>query len=120
MIGKVIVKRKPAPKEPTPVPWHLIKPGHGHETEYLCVQVGKDDMYSTLEMLPADAKLIVRAVNNHERLMKKLQDMIDFMDDLKRSRDIDGDIRADVEGELYSLRRLRDSIKKPIRIKRKR
>lgn len=42
----------------TPGPWKTIKPGHGHETEYLSVQIGEDEMYTTLEMLPADARLV--------------------------------------------------------------
>lgn len=45
----------------TPGPWKTIKPGHGHETEYLSVQIGKDETYTTLEMLPADARLVSAA-----------------------------------------------------------
>ena len=45
----------------TPGPWKVIKPGHGHASEYRCVQIGSDDSYTTLEMLPRDARLIAAA-----------------------------------------------------------
>jgi hypothetical protein len=38
-----------------------VKPGHGHETECLSVQIGEDEMYTTLEVLPDDATLIAAA-----------------------------------------------------------
>jgi hypothetical protein len=47
--------------EHTPGPWQTVTPMHGHPTEYLCVQLGADEKYSTLEMLPADAKLVAAA-----------------------------------------------------------
>lgn len=49
------------PATHTPGPWKTIKPGHGLKTEYLSVQVGSNEMYSTLEMLPADARLVAAA-----------------------------------------------------------
>lgn len=52
----------------TPGPWKVIKPGHGSPTQYLCVQLGADDMYTTLEMLPADARLISAAPEMLEAL----------------------------------------------------
>ena len=45
----------------TPGPWKVIPPGHGHPTEYQCVQFGADEMYTSLEMLPADARLCAAA-----------------------------------------------------------
>lgn len=47
--------------EPTPGPWKAIPPGHGHPTDCLCVQIGEDEMYTTLEVLPADAHLMAAA-----------------------------------------------------------
>jgi hypothetical protein len=52
----------------TPGPWKTVKPMHGHKTKYLCVQVGEDEAYSTLEMLPADAKLVAAAPDLLEAL----------------------------------------------------
>lgn len=49
--------------EHTPDPWFVIDPLHGHATEYKCVQIGADEMYSTLEMKPEDARRIVACVN---------------------------------------------------------
>lgn len=45
----------------TPGPWKVIRPGHGAPTKYKCVQIGADDMYTTSELLPADARLIASA-----------------------------------------------------------
>lgn len=45
----------------TPGRWKTIKPGHGQPTKYLCVQLGKDDCYTTLEMEPDDARFIANA-----------------------------------------------------------
>lgn len=38
--------------------WRARKPGHGNATKYRCVQLGKDDRYTTLELLPEDAAMI--------------------------------------------------------------
>ncbi len=45
--------------------WKVVKPGHLHadDTEYRCVQIGDDEMYTTLELLPQDAYLISAAPN---------------------------------------------------------
>lgn len=43
----------------TPGPWKVIPSPHG--SKYLCVQIGADESYTTLEMLPADAWLIAEA-----------------------------------------------------------
>lgn len=43
----------------TPGPWKVIPSPHGDK--YRCVQIGADEMYTTLEMLPADADLIAAA-----------------------------------------------------------
>lgn len=43
----------------TPGPWKTIKSRHGRG--YLCVQIGADEMYTTLEMKPADARVMAAA-----------------------------------------------------------
>ena len=43
----------------TPGPWAVVPSIHG--SEYLCVQIGSDKMYTTTEILPADARLIAAA-----------------------------------------------------------
>jgi len=47
----------------TKEPWKVVKPQHGNVTEYLCVQIGEDESYTTLELKPADARRIVACVN---------------------------------------------------------
>lgn len=47
----------------TKEPWKVVKPCHGHNTGYRCVQIGKDSLYTTLEMFPEDAERIVACVN---------------------------------------------------------
>ena len=54
----------------TPGPWKVIKSPHGNE--YRCVQYGKDDSYTSLEMLPADARLCAAA----PELLSLLKDLI--------------------------------------------
>ena len=58
----------------TPLPWKTTKPGHGQKTKYLCVQIGPNENYSTLELEPEDAKFIVRAVNSHDALVAALEE----------------------------------------------
>ena len=53
----------------TPGPYRVKKPGHGQKTKYLCVQIGSDDSYTTLELEPEDARFIVRACNAHDELL---------------------------------------------------
>ena len=43
----------------TPGPWKVIASPHGRG--YRCVQIGTDESYTTLEMLPGDARLIAAA-----------------------------------------------------------
>lgn len=43
----------------TPGPWKAVPSPHGRG--YKCVQIGKDESYTTLEMLPADADLAAAA-----------------------------------------------------------
>ena len=52
----------------TPGPWKVVPPGHGHPTEYLCVELDANEMYATVEMLPADARLIAAAPDLLEAL----------------------------------------------------
>ncbi len=40
-------------------PWKTIPSPHGRK--YRCVQFGASDMYTSLEMLPADARLVAAA-----------------------------------------------------------
>ena len=44
-------------------PWKTIRPGHGApgSRKFSCVQIGADEAYTTLEMLPDDARLIAAA-----------------------------------------------------------
>ena len=50
---------KPKTQKPTPKPWKTIPSPHGKE--YLCVQIGRNKNYTTLELKPADARLIAAA-----------------------------------------------------------
>lgn len=43
----------------TPGPWKTIPSPHGRK--YRCVQFGTDETYTSLEMLPADARLVAAA-----------------------------------------------------------
>lgn len=43
----------------TPGPWRAVRSPHGKR--YQCVQIGADDTYTTLEVLPADARLMAAA-----------------------------------------------------------
>lgn len=53
-------------KSYTKGPWKTVRSPHGKPSEYLCVQIGKDELYTTLELLPADAKLIAASPNLFE------------------------------------------------------
>ena len=44
-------------------------PQHGHKTHLRCVQIGKDERYTTLELEPEDAHLIAVAPKLLEALM---------------------------------------------------
>lgn len=50
-------------------PWSLIKPGHLHaaSTDFLCVEIDAEDNYSTSELMPDDARVIVASVNSYDR-----------------------------------------------------
>ena len=57
-------KKPKSPRRPTaftPSPWKVVKPGHGNDGEYRCVQIGSDESYTTCEMLPLDARLVSAA-----------------------------------------------------------
>jgi hypothetical protein len=54
--------------DPTPGPWKVRKSPHG--PRYLCVQIGKDEAYTTLELEPADARLMAAA----PKLLEALRD----------------------------------------------
>jgi hypothetical protein len=61
-MGQRVARAVDAQREThTPGPWKVIPPGHGHATGYQCVQFGADDTYTSLEMLPADARLCAAA-----------------------------------------------------------
>lgn len=59
--------------EHTPGPWKTIKSPHG--PKYRCVQFGADEMYTSLEMLPADARLCAAA----PELLQALKDLSDWL-----------------------------------------
>jgi hypothetical protein len=59
----------------TPGPWHVTLPMHGNEVPYRCVQIGADEMYSTLEMKPADAALIAVAPDLYFALAGLIEDL---------------------------------------------
>jgi len=77
----------PTPPQPereathTPLPWKVIKPQHGHDTKYRCVQIGSDPTYSTLELKPEDARFIVKAVNSHDELLAACKWIVDFCEE---------------------------------------
>lgn len=48
-------------EQATPLPWRVRRSIHGDG--YRHVQIGKDESYTTLDLEPADARLIVTAVN---------------------------------------------------------
>jgi hypothetical protein len=50
----------------TPGPWKDKPSIHGNQYRY--VQIGKDETYTTLEVLPADAKLIAAAPDLRDAL----------------------------------------------------
>lgn len=62
-----LVKRLKKAGDHTPGPWTVIASPHGRK--YRCVQLGKDDTYTTLEMLPADARLIALAPEMAEAII---------------------------------------------------
>jgi hypothetical protein len=55
----------------TPGPWKVIPSPHGDK--YRCVQFGADDMYTSLEMLPKDARLTAAAPDLVEALRKAVE-----------------------------------------------
>lgn len=55
----------------TPGPWKVIPSPYG--PQYKCVQYGKDDRYTSLEMLPADARLVAAAPDLLESLQAVLK-----------------------------------------------
>lgn len=54
----------------TPPPWKDCKSIHGSEYRY--VQIGKDEMYSTLELKPDDARFIAHAREDVDHLLDAL------------------------------------------------
>ncbi len=57
----------------TPGPWHAKPSMHGKRYKY--VQIGKDESYTTLELAPADARLIAAAPDLLEAV-KELTDQL--------------------------------------------
>ena len=53
----------------TPGPWKIIKPGHLHadSSPFLCVEIDEEEFYSTSELKPDDAQLIVHSANSYDR-----------------------------------------------------
>ena len=56
----------------TPGPWMVRRSPHGKR--YLCVQMGRDENYTTLELEPADARLIAAA----PELLFELQEILEW------------------------------------------
>lgn len=71
-----------APVPFTAGPWYVVPPGHGFETEYLCVQIGEDDAYTTLELLPQDAQAIALLPD----LVDALRQLHDFAEPSRHHR----------------------------------
>lgn len=69
----------------TPGPWKVVKPQHGHETELRCVQIGRNEMYTTLELKAADAHLIAIA----PKLLKQRDALRDALEKLRDGDHID-------------------------------
>jgi hypothetical protein len=58
----------------TPGPWRVRASPHGKR--YACVQLGRDKDYTTLELEPADARLIAAAPELLEACKDALRDLI--------------------------------------------
>jgi hypothetical protein len=54
----------------TPGPWYSKPSIHGNNYKY--VQVGEDEMYTTLEMKPEDADLAAAAPDMHDALYQAM------------------------------------------------
>lgn len=111
MIGNCNGVRPPAPAEPTPTPWYVIPPGH--ETECLCVQVGEDELYTTLEMKPEDAKLVVRAVNSHAKLLAACKLAVPEIASLHY---VAGCVDDAISPEWRRLQRVKDALNEAIKL----
>ena len=68
----------PEPPMHTPGPWKVIRSPHGND--YRCVQLGADEMYTTLEMLPADARLIAASPDLLQALKIAAQELAQYVD----------------------------------------
>jgi hypothetical protein len=55
----------------TAKPWKATRSTHGKQ--YLCVQLGTDEMYGTLELLPDDAALIAEIRNRLPDLIGEIE-----------------------------------------------
>lgn len=66
-------------REPhTPGPWKTIRSPHGRD--YLCVQIGADEQYTTLELLPGDARLIASTPDLLEALKRASRELEQYVD----------------------------------------
>lgn len=61
----------------TPGPWKVIRSPHG--PKYKCVQYGADDSYTSLEMLPSDARLTAAAPD----MLAALKQVVDDLQEAK-------------------------------------
>lgn len=69
--------------EHTPGPWKTIPSRHG--SEYLCVALDENENYTTLEILPADARLIAAA----PELLAACKSALKWFDDDVHDMDLD-------------------------------
>lgn len=75
MTAERLTEIKERAEKATESPWKVIKPGHGNPSEYLCVQLGSDDMYTTLEMLPQDARFMAHSRQDVPDLLAEVESL---------------------------------------------
>lgn len=102
-------------KKHTPGPWKVIKPGHGQPSHYLCVQIGKNEAYTTLEMEPRDAILVAAAPDLYAACVQALATLTICRDDLAAGGDGgsgDDDICEEAKALTPAIQQLERAIKK--------
>jgi len=97
-------------EQATPLPWRLRRSIHG--PKYRHVQIGRDESYTTLDLEPADARLIVHAVNrlpDYEAAVDALERLVGWNEPMcQRARSLEGhDRECPVDEARAALARLR-------------